>query len=204
MATSTPTTCVKVSNRKYAYDTKKATENGLVELGRQMTKDYNKQETYEQRYIYLSGIIKEIDDFSIISFMAEHERCHDENIKTAMVYSMLKNIGTQKELIECLEFLKKNLEKKQIELQTEIVDSNDMIESYLKQLDDSDKRYETIKTELIKTQHQLKKTNINMTMLDNNYIISINQNKYYKFIYLFLFLIILLSKIIDMNLIRLW
>ena len=192
---STESKCLKVSQRKYAYDSKKATEEGLIELGKQIAINYNKTEIYEQRYISLRCNQKEINDFSVIKFMADHERCHDNNVKTKMVYSMLKNIGIQNEIISCLEFLKKDIEKKHIGLQSEISDNNAMIDSYIVQLDESDIKYTSIKKELVKTQQQLETMNIKLKLSNEKCNKLSNENKYSinsKIIYLFVIVFVII------------
>jgi chromosome segregation ATPase len=130
--------CVQVSNRKATYESRIATHNSLLDLGKSLATREKNQQSREEKRIYLMSAIKDLDNFDGNIFMTEYEKSKDKNLHKAKTYSLVRYISIFKELHTYMIADIKELNTKIVELSEEIADQNSQLDGYISQMDEAD------------------------------------------------------------------
>lgn len=148
--------CIKVSERKAAYDSRMATQNALLDLGKSLANREKNQQSREEKHAYLMSAIKDLDDFDGNVFMTEYERSKDRNLLKAKAYSLVRYIAIFKELHNSTVADLTDLAEKVSNLSEEVSDQSEQIDAYITQLDEADEAVVSKTNALVKVRKELK------------------------------------------------
>ena len=132
-----PIYCEQVSQRQADYESKIATQKGLIELGQKMAESVGR-ETCEEKHRYLLAAYTDIKGFNSVRFMTDYEKYKDKNERNTSVYTIVNYVGLLKELHECEAFIRRRNECKIQELSDDLETAEEQAESYITQLDEAD------------------------------------------------------------------
>lgn len=155
-ADDSPAYCERVSKRKAEYEAKMLTQKSLLELGKAISVREKNSMLRKEKHSFLISAIKELDQFDGNVFMTEFEKTQNVDLLRAKSYSLVRYISIFKELHNSNVNEIKALKAKVVELESDINDQRDQIESYIFQLDETDETISKANAKLTKQNASIK------------------------------------------------
>lgn len=126
--------CVKTSKRMAEYESKKATEDSLIKLGKQMATQENKKYQSKERYRQICRHIQELYDFDSDMFVMR-AASGDERKRYAVIKSITKYIRSFINLHEYHLMVVSKYKKEVTDLKDEIQIMDETMENYITEID---------------------------------------------------------------------
>jgi len=162
--------CQQVSKRKASYEAKMLTQQSLLELGKKMSTREDEAKSMHEKHTYLMSATRELDKFDGNVFMTEYEKTKDLNLLKAKSYSLVRYISIFKELHNSNVSEIVLLKAKVGELESDITDQSDQIDSYIEQLDATDITMEGRKTKIIEQRCEISRLKDQLRKSENSLV----------------------------------
>lgn len=146
----------QVSNRKAEYESKKATEEGLIKLGEQTAYIKEKNRQWDIRYEYLNSVANELRNFDEIKFMNGLKNLTSKAQTLAEFYKLIGYISNSNKLNEYhLEHIN-SLKKKIISKKIESDDWEEMADQYMNELEEVEQTLKQVTNKLEEVEQKFK------------------------------------------------
>jgi DNA repair ATPase RecN len=154
--------CCKVTKRRDEYETRIATEQGLIKLGNDMSKNDNDVLKRGDKYSYLLAYMREMEEFNEFSYFNMLQKCDTVNTVIHKAQILIGHITKSREMYNHqIEDITK-LNNEILLLKSENEDMADMADGYIHELDEAEKKIEKYKTDVEKYKTDVEKNNIKM------------------------------------------
>jgi hypothetical protein len=141
----TSSIATQVTERKANYDSKIATEKGLLKLGEQTAYIKEKNRQWSIKYEYLNSIANELRDFDEIKFINRLRNFTTKSQTFDEVYKLVEYVSNSNKLhkhhLEYIDTLKKKIISKQLEVN----DWEEMADQYMNELEEVEQELKKVK-----------------------------------------------------------